>query len=96
VAVVVVGVLLISAAAPPDRLHRGREFPVRTASSSPAGISAGPDGNMWFTEYGLAYDAAHSKVLMFGGGYGSMRTSLDDTWEWNGTDWCQVGAPPAC
>jgi eukaryotic-like serine/threonine-protein kinase len=27
------------------------EFPVPTASSSPSGITAGPDGNLWFTEY---------------------------------------------
>ncbi|MFY9550232.1 MAG: hypothetical protein WAU32_03710, partial [Thermoanaerobaculia bacterium] len=26
------------------------EFPVPTASSSPSGIAAGPDGNLWFTE----------------------------------------------
>src|SRR5204863_6975908 len=29
------------------------EFPARrTAGSEPAGIVAGPDGNLWFTEYG--------------------------------------------
>ena len=26
------------------------EFPLPTASSGPAGITAGPDGNLWFTE----------------------------------------------
>jgi len=26
------------------------EFPVPTASSQPAGITAGPDGNLWFAE----------------------------------------------
>ena len=26
------------------------EYPVPTANSFPAGIAAGPDGNMWFTE----------------------------------------------
>ena len=26
-------------------------FPVNTASSAPIGITAGPDGNLWFTEY---------------------------------------------
>ena len=26
------------------------EFPIPTASSSPCGIAAGPDGNLWFTE----------------------------------------------
>ena len=27
-----------------------REFPVPTATSGPLGITAGPDGNLWFTE----------------------------------------------
>jgi streptogramin lyase len=27
------------------------EFPVPTAESEPAGITTGPDGNLWFTEY---------------------------------------------
>jgi len=27
------------------------EFPLPTASSNPAGITAGPDGNLWFTEF---------------------------------------------
>ena len=27
-----------------------REFPIPTASSHPDGITAGPDGNLWFTE----------------------------------------------
>ena len=26
------------------------EFPIPTSASSPAGIAAGPDGNLWFTE----------------------------------------------
>jgi hypothetical protein len=33
------------------RLHGGAEVPIPTASSVPAGIGAGPDGNVWFTEY---------------------------------------------
>ena len=28
------------------------EFPVPTSDSSPYGITAGPDGNLWFTEAG--------------------------------------------
>jgi len=28
-----------------------REFPVLTANSQPADITAGPDGNLWFTEF---------------------------------------------
>jgi hypothetical protein len=27
------------------------EFPIQTANSFPLGITAGPDGNLWFTEY---------------------------------------------
>src|SRR5262249_39827406 len=30
--------------------HRGKEFPIPTPSSGPAGITVGPDGNLWFTE----------------------------------------------
>ena len=30
------------------------EFPVPTANSEPYGITAGPDGNLWFTETGQA------------------------------------------
>ena len=29
------------------------EFPVMTAGSQPVGITAGPDGNLWFTEFGV-------------------------------------------
>ncbi len=29
------------------------EFPVPTASSAPRGIAAGPDVNLWFTEFGV-------------------------------------------
>ena len=34
------------------------EFPVPTAGSSPVGIAAGPDGNLWFTEYARQQDRA--------------------------------------
>ncbi|MHB8178802.1 MAG: hypothetical protein ACYDA5_09160 [Vulcanimicrobiaceae bacterium] len=27
------------------------EYPIPTASAQPYGITAGPDGNLWFTEY---------------------------------------------
>src|SRR5205823_4806177 len=30
---------------------RYREFPIPTANSFPDGITAGPAGNLWFTEY---------------------------------------------
>jgi streptogramin lyase len=29
------------------------EFPVTTAGSQPGGITTGPDGNLWFTEFGV-------------------------------------------
>ena len=32
--------------------HAITEFPVPTANADPYGITAGPDGNLWFTEYG--------------------------------------------
>ena len=34
-----------------QRLHIVTEFPLSTASSGPEGITAGPDGNLWFTEH---------------------------------------------
>ncbi len=34
----------------------------------------------------MAYDAAHSQVVLFGGGGG-----LSDTWLWNGTNWSKAG-----
>ena len=32
------------------------EFPIPTAGSGPVGIAAGPDGNLWFTEYHAGTD----------------------------------------
>ncbi len=29
------------------------EYPIPTADSVPLGITAGPDGNLWFTEWGV-------------------------------------------
>jgi len=34
--------------------HAITEFPVPTANSDPAWITAGPDGNLWFTEWGAS------------------------------------------
>src|SRR5438552_18437025 len=31
--------------------HGGKEFPIPTIDAAPYGITAGPDGNIWFTEY---------------------------------------------
>ena len=32
--------------------HAITEFPVPTPTADPIGITAGPDGNLWFTEFG--------------------------------------------
>lgn len=44
--------------------------------------------------YGLAFDAAHREVVLFGGSDGS---SFSDTWTWDGTTWTErhpVHSPP--
>jgi hypothetical protein len=44
----------------------------------------------------MAYDAANSTVVLFGGEYGTSR--LGDTWTWNGTTWTKqhpATSPPA-
>ena len=43
--------LLVGAASPAQSARRGKEFPVPTAASYPSGITPGPDGNLWFTEF---------------------------------------------
>jgi hypothetical protein len=40
---------------------------------------------------GLAYEALNNRLVLFGGA-GPSQVNKDDTWLWNGTDWCQVGA----
>jgi hypothetical protein len=45
-------------------------------------------------EFGMAYDAARQRVVLFGG----FAWSLSDTWEWDGNDWTQrspSASPPA-
>jgi len=37
------------------------EFPIATGGA-PAGIAAGPDGNIWFTEYGLGFDESIGRI----------------------------------
>jgi len=48
------------------------------------------------TKFGIAYDVARDRVVLFGG-LGSS-AYLDDTWEWNGSAWTNVtpasGNPP--
>ncbi len=41
---------------------------------------------------GLAYDALHSRLILFGGAAAN-RVNQSDTWEWSGTpgSWCQAG-----
>src|SRR5258706_11292943 len=45
-----VGLLSLSSATAWAKVGTITEFPVPTSSSQPAGITAGPDGNLWFTE----------------------------------------------
>ena len=45
----------------------------------------------------MAYDAARGRLVLFGG-YGGSGVRLNDTWEWDGTNWSEVqaaNAPPA-
>src|SRR5437899_727260 len=48
-----VGVLAGIAAGPAQALQRFTEYPIPTPGSQPHGISAGPDGSLWFTESGV-------------------------------------------
>jgi hypothetical protein len=48
----------------------------------------------------LAYDSARGRTVLFGGNSGppSLNLPLQDTWEWDGTDWTQratASSPPA-
>lgn len=50
------------------------------------------------TSFGLAYDAARGKVVLFGGGSTVNGARLADTWEYDGTTWTQMSpaaSPPA-
>src|SRR6266568_168649 len=49
--VVSVGLLGLSTAPAWAAADTITEFPIPTASTFPRGITAGPDGNLWFTEY---------------------------------------------
>lgn len=40
--------------------------------------------------FGMAYDSARARTVLFGGAAGSAQASFGDTWEWDGTDWTQV------
>ena len=42
-------------------------------------------------DFGMVYDKARRKVVMFGGFQGQgLGVPLNDTWEWDGTDWTRV------
>src|SRR5262249_25333994 len=47
--------------------------------------------------HSLAYDSARGRTVLFGGQATAPPTSLQDTWEWDGTDWTQraTAASPA-
>ena len=47
--------------------------------------------------FGMAYDAARSKTVLFGGGNGQGDQVFNDTWEWDGTNWTKMNplhSPP--
>lgn len=41
---------ILAAWVPPASAQTITEFPLPSAGSNPNGITAGPDGNLWFTE----------------------------------------------
>ena len=52
-------ICVVTLAAPSAESLSGkiREFPIPTAGSDPVGITAGPDGTLWFTQ--LSYPLKH-------------------------------------
>jgi Galactose oxidase, central domain len=38
--------------------------------------------------HAMAYDSDKSRIILFGGG--NTTSFMDDTWEWDGTEWTQV------
>src|ERR1043166_4890928 len=47
----VASLFVLAAASPSTAQTSISEFPLPHANSSPQGIAAGPDGNVWFTEF---------------------------------------------
>ena len=39
----------------------------------------------------MAYDRKRDRIVLFGGRKGWPDGDLNDTWEWNGTEWRRVG-----
>ncbi len=45
-------------------------------------------------EHAMAYDSVRQRVVLFGGRTGPNNEDLlDDTWEWNGTNWAEISSP---
>ncbi len=42
------------------------------------------------SQHSMTWDPLRRRVVMFGGGVGVPGTVLDDTWEWDGTNWVRV------
>jgi len=74
---------------------------------SPSGLLSDTwiwDGSNWINKtpqysvmaarwlHGMAYDPARKKIVLFGGQQ-SWQAQLNDTWEWDGTQWIQVPPP---
>ena len=53
-----------------------------------------PAGSSYRYSFGLAYDGARAKVVLFGGVYySSGSVYLNDTWEFNGSTWSKIATP---
>ena len=66
--------------------YDGATWTERTSTPSPSDRLA-PCG---------AYDAARGVTVVFGGRSSDKETALDDTWEWDGSEWrAGPGGPPA-
>ena len=69
--------------------------PATASSAAPAGAAAPPAPSPRYN-IGMAYDATHGQVVLFGGWGDS--GDLDDTWTWDGTGWTKrkpAASPPA-
>src|SRR5262249_16934915 len=61
---------------------------------SPGGGAHAPPARC---QHALVYDSARGRIVLFGGFRSSSPQALQDTWEWDGTDWTQRGtasSPP--
>lgn len=60
--------------------YDGTDWTMRTTAHAPSTRSYAA----------MSYDPVRKRVVLFGGFSGSIRMDLDDTWEYDGTDWIQV------